>query len=63
MYSHSFYDITLTMLEKDCPLYLGPEKFPTRRNELLQKKPSKEISIDQSQLIVKDSSRTSHAQP
>ena len=44
------------MLEKDCLLYLGPEKFPTRRNELLQKKPSKEISIsiDQSQLVVKD---------
>ena len=34
--------------------YLGPEKFPTRRNELLQKKPSKEITIDQSQLIVKE---------
>ena len=51
---HSSYDITLTMLEKDCLLYLGPEKFPTRRKELLQKKPSKEISIDQSQLVVKD---------
>ena len=34
--------------------YLGPEKFPTRRNELMQKKPSKGISIDQSQLVVKD---------
>ena len=33
---------------------LGPEKFPTRRNELLQKKPSKEISIDQSQRVVED---------
>ena len=43
--SHSSYDITLTMLEKNCLLYLGPEKFPTRRHELLQKMPSKEISI------------------
>ena len=32
--SHSSYDITLTMLEKNCLLYLGPEKFPTRRHEL-----------------------------
>ena len=52
--SHSSYDITLTMLEKDCLTYLGPEKFPTRLNELMQKKPSKEISLDQSPLIVKD---------
>ena len=51
---HSSYDITLNMLEKNCLLYLGPEKFPTRRHELLQKKPSKEISIDQSQLVVKE---------
>ena len=52
--SHSSYDITLTMLEKDCLIYLGPEKFPTRRDKLVQKKPSKEISIDQSQLFIKD---------
>ena len=51
---HSSYDITLNMLEKSCLLYLGPEKFPTRRHKLLQKKPSKEISIDQSQLVVKE---------
>ncbi len=45
--SHSSYDISLTMLET--------EKFLTRRNELLQKKAaSKEIPIDQSQLVVKD---------
>ena len=48
---HSSYDITLNMLEKNCLLYLGPEKFPTRRHELPQKKPSKEISIDQAQLV------------
>ena len=51
---HSSYDITFNMLEKNCLLDLGPEKFPTRRHELLQKKPSKEISIDQAQLVVKD---------
>ena len=52
--SHASYDLVLSVLEKDCLTYLGPEKFPTRRNELLQKKPSKEITIDQSQLIVKE---------
>ena len=52
--SHASYDLVLSLLEKDCLTYLGPEKFPTRRNELLQKKPSKEITIDQSQLIVKE---------
>ena len=52
--SHAFYDLVLAVLEKDCLTYLGPEKFPTRRNELMQKKPSKEISIDHSQLVVKD---------
>ena len=41
---HSSYDIALNMLEKDCLLYLRPEKFPTRRHELIQKKP----------LVVKD---------
>ena len=51
--SHASYDLVLAVLEKDCLTYLGPEKFPTRRNELMQKKPSKEISIDQSQLVVK----------
>ena len=52
--SHASYDLVLSLLEKDCLTYLGPEKFPTRRNELLQKKPSKEITIAQSQLIVKE---------
>ena len=31
--SHSSYDITLTMLEKVCLIYLGPEKFPTRHSQ------------------------------
>ena len=34
--SHASYDITLTMLEKDCLIYPGPEQFPTRRSELMQ---------------------------
>ena len=42
------------MLEKNWLTCLGPDKFPTRRSELMQKKPNKEISIDQSQLVVKD---------
>ena len=44
--AHCSYDIALTMLEKDTLVYLGPEKFPTRRNELQLKKPGKEIAID-----------------
>ena len=52
--AHCSYDIALTMLERDTLVYLGPEKFPTRRNELQLKKPGKEITIDQSQLIVKE---------
>lgn len=52
--SHGSYDIVLSMLEKDTLLYLGPEKFPTRRQELMQKKPGREISIDQSALVIKD---------
>jgi len=52
--SHSSYDLVLNMLEKDCLIYLGPEKFATRRQELMQKKPGREISIDQSSLVVKD---------
>lgn len=32
----------------------GPEKFPTRRSELQFKKPCKEITIAQSQFIVKE---------
>ena len=51
--SHSSYDLVLSMLAKNCLTYLGPDKFPTTRSELMQKKPNKEISIDQSQLVVK----------
>ena len=46
--SHASYDLVLAVLEKDCLTYLGPEKFPTRCNELMQKKPSKEMDISAS---------------
>ncbi len=52
--SHSSYDLVLSILEKNCLTYLGLDKFPTRRSELMQEKPNKEISIDQSQFVVKD---------
>ena len=52
--AHCSYDTALTMLERDTLVYLGPEKFPARRNELQLKKPGKEITIDQSQLIAKE---------
>ena len=52
--AHLSYDLVLNMLEKDSLLYLAPEKFPTRRGELSMKKAAREISIDQSSLIVRD---------
>ena len=58
--SHQSYDLALHMLEKDTLLYLPPDKFPTRRHELLQKKAPKEITIDQSALIVRDNIWSSH---
>ena len=42
------------MLEKDSLVYLSPDKFATRRSELSHKKTTKEISIDQSSLVVRD---------
>ena len=57
--SHSSYDITLNMLEKNCLLYLGPEKFPTRRRELVQKKPTiKRYPLTNHSLLSKTSSWT-----
>lgn len=52
--SYQSYDLVLNMLEKDSLVYLSPEKFATRRNELALKKTGKEISIDQSSLVIKD---------
>eukprot|EP00435_Cladocopium_sp_Y103_P067068 s523_g29.t1 len=42
------------MIEKDTLSYIGPEKFVTRRYELQQKKPSKELVLDHNSLTVKD---------
>ena len=52
--AHSCYDLVLNMLEKDSLLYLSPDKFYTRKVELLQKKQPKEVLIDQNSLVVKD---------
>ena len=35
--AHTSYDLAFTMLEKDTITYLHPEKFVTRRAELLQR--------------------------
>ena len=35
---HAAYDMLLSMAEKDVLIYHGPEKFHTRRHELLNKK-------------------------
>eukprot|EP00438_Fugacium_kawagutii_P023335 Skav221486 [mRNA] locus=scaffold1514:194152:200600:- [translate_table: standard] len=48
------------MVEKDALVYLGPEKFITRRAELQHKKPSKELSLDAATLIVKDKHPSLH---
>jgi len=42
------------MLERDSLVYLSPDNFATRRSELALKKASKEISIDQTELVVRD---------
>eukprot|EP00435_Cladocopium_sp_Y103_P073524 s448_g44.t1 len=44
------YDLLLAMAEKDVLVYHGPEKFHTRRQELLNKKPGKELATDASSL-------------
>eukprot|EP00435_Cladocopium_sp_Y103_P018197 s4173_g4.t1 len=51
---HNVYDLLLAMAEKDVLIYHGPEKFHTRRQELLNKKPGKELAIDASSLVVKE---------
>ena len=51
---HAVYDLLLGMAEKDVLVYHGPEKFHTRRQELLNRKPAKELAIDASSLVVKE---------
>ena len=52
--AYACYDLVLALVERDTLTYLGPEKFFTRRHELLCKKPSKELAIDQMSVIVKE---------
>ena len=51
---HAVYDMLMTMAEKDVIVYHAPERFHTRRQELLNKKPNKELAIDASQLVVRE---------
>jgi len=50
----SAYDLVFTLLEKDTLTYLHPERFLTRRAELQQKKPARELVLDQNALTVRD---------
>ena len=52
--AYTSYDLAFTMLEKDTITYLHPEKFVTRRAELLQKRPLKQLALDQDSLTVKE---------
>lgn len=52
--AHSAYDLVFTLLEKDTLTYLHPEKFVTRRYELSQKKPLKQLALDNDSLTVKE---------
>ena len=52
--AHANYDLVFSMMERDTLIYLAPEKFVTRRFELQQRKPSKEIVLDQNALTIKD---------
>lgn len=52
--SHASYNLVLQLQEKDSLMYLHPEKFTTRRQELAAKKPPKELSLDSGHLTIKD---------
>ena len=52
--SYSSYDLVFTLLDKDTLTYLHPEKFVTRRFELAQKKPPKQLALDNDSLTVKE---------
>ena len=51
--AHSAYDIVLGVLEKDQLVYLAPERFGPRRDELAQVKPGPQLQLDQGTLSVK----------
>ena len=44
--SHNSYALVLQIVERDTLTYLPPERFTTRRSELQQKKPGKELALD-----------------
>ena len=50
----SAYDLVLTLLEKDALTYLHPRRFVTRRFELSQKKPLKQLALDNESLTIKE---------
>ena len=52
--AHSCYDLVFTLLEKDTLVYLPPDRFVTRRFELLQKKPPKQLTLDNDSLTIKE---------
>eukprot|EP00435_Cladocopium_sp_Y103_P015368 s203_g3.t1 len=52
--AHANYDLVFSMMEKDTLLYIHPERFVTRRYELQQKKPSKELVLDHNALTIRD---------
>ena len=52
--AHCCYDLVFSLIEKDTLIYLPPEKFITRRYELLQKKPPKQLTLDNDNLTIKD---------
>jgi hypothetical protein len=52
--AHCSYDLVFALLEKDTVTYLHPERFITRRSELLQKKPQKQLALDSDSLTVKE---------
>ena len=52
--AHSCYDLVFSLMEKDTLVYLPPDKFITRRYELLQRKPPKQLTLDNDNLTIKD---------
>ena len=52
--AHCSYDLVFALLEKDTVTYLHPEKFITRRVEILQKKPEKQLALDSDSLTVRE---------
>ena len=55
--SHQSYDYVAKMIEANVPHYLEPHRFTTRSSEVSKEKPGKELILDHSQLMVKDSER------